>query len=314
MIKNLAAYNSWQKSNLDRVTNKYSKKILDVFNLKISVVRSNIISSLNSGRKTISSFDLNIDGALKKIVIEHLRQSTKTSVSSGIREVTPDNKLSTWHEHNINVPVEETFVSLAEVQLRDDILSQIERVIYKNNIKNINNTVNLIKKRYLYNVKSAYTVLANSFFRDDDGQTTQDFSKEIIKAIFNRTNSHTEMIVRTETTRYFNDARIAYFQIKTNVDFVQIMAVTDGRISKICECRDGFVIPISKAGLKKYRPPFHPNCRSIQSPLLSTIKSNRDEINSNLGADFGTVHSELTDIDFKGRKKYYEDEFTRKWE
>jgi len=64
-----------------------------------------------------------------------------------------------------------------------------------------------------------------------------------------------------------------------------LTAVTDGRISNICESRHGYVVEIGKAWLKKYMPAFHPHCRTIQRPLFSSLPSNKVQIDKGLEMD-----------------------------
>ena len=302
MISNLANYNDWKRGTLDRVTNKHNAEMLKLFATHLRSLKPVMAQALDAGMTTFHFDEVVIAAQLEKILNRHLRDTVYVAVSDGMREVSPDKKLSTWINWPVWYPVEKTFVELAERKQRDSIFKFTVDKVSKLNRKNIADIIQIEKQRYLKNIKSIFGQLAEEYYGGRDESTTAEVVKDVIARIFDKTKSQTERIFRTETTRYFNDARIAYFNENTDVDFVQLMAITDGRISNICESRDKYVIPLAQAGNKKFKPPFHPNCRTIQSPLVTYLKSNADKVRNNLGSEFGLVHSDTSDKDFQGQR------------
>lgn len=308
MIANLAAYNAWKRATLDRVSAKYRAFFLRVFREHLKRIEPDIVRALENGQTDINVNAAGIGESLERVLREHFRFTVKVGVSDGIREITPDKKLSTWTEWPWSMPVEETFVSLAERKQRDQFFNDVLKKIRKQYGSVFTEIINLEKERYLKNLKTIFKTIADDYYKNDDSGYTKDIAKDVISRVFDKTKTQAEMIFRTQTTDYFNEARYAYFSQGTDVDFLQIFAVTDGRISDICENRHLYVIPISYGQQKRFKPPFHPNCRTIISPLISYLKSDAEEIRHNLGTEFGTVQvekkqkGEVVYVDFVGRR------------
>ena len=302
MINNLSIYNQWKKNTLDRMTGKSVSRIDSIFRLHLDQLRPFIERALNDRADSINPHDNGLDDLIEKILVQHQHETVYVGVSDGIREVTPEKKLSTWLNYPINMPVENTFIDLASNKQRNSIGRVIFEKLNKDNRGSLKDTKKAMKKYYLDSIKSVFRDIAKGFYGDEDNTDTAATVKEIISKAFRANQTRSEAIFRTETTRYFNDARSEYFKKNTTVDFVQLFAVTDGRTSAICESRDMYVIPIGKSGQKKYKPPFHVNCRTIQSPLHTDIKSHAEEVRRNLGSEFGKVKSETSGIEFIGRR------------
>lgn len=307
MIQNLAAYNAWQRSTLDRTAARYRLAFVRVFANHLASLGYQMEKALKARHNTISvSFDKLPD--LEKVLMMHAQHTIKVGVSNGYREITPEKKLSTWTQWPAHIPCEDTFtahnpVALAEKKKRDGYADQIYKKLRQRAKSIVGKQIDLERARYLKNVESVFKNLADAFYKNPEDDTTEDIIKRVIKTVFDKTTAQAETIFRTETTRYFNDARIEYFQDATEVDFIQLVAVTDGRVSAICESRDMYVVPIGQAGQKKFKPPFHPNCRTIQSPLDTDLKSDAEEVRKNLGAEFGAVKSETSDKTFTGHRQ-----------
>ena len=302
MISNLSAYNAWKRSTLDRLSGKYKSRMALVLNNQVDVWAPQMRDALTAGRLTFSMPDLHLKQDLSSVFLNHQHDAVYIAISDGIREMSPKQKLSSWEKWPVDYPVEATFTNLAEKKQRDDIAAKVFKRIRKKNHSYLGTIIDLEIERYKRNVTAVFQGIAEQYFKDPENTTPRDVFTDLISRIFQKNESQSEMIFRTETTRYFNDARLAYFKENTDVDFVQIVAVTDGRISNICEARDGYVIPIAHAQEKKYRPPFHPNCRSVQSPLDTDISSDAETVKRNLGSEFGVVHSSTSDKDFRGAR------------
>lgn len=263
-----------------------------------------------------TKFELNPELLMKQLAAIHRRHQRDViwvAVSDGMREVSPEKKLSTWEAWPYWYPVEQTFVNLAERKKRDKISQFIWEKMGKRSRREIDELVDRQAKGYLRAVRLIFGRVATDFFKDPDSRTDKDVIRESLKEIFKTSNSHAEMIFRTETTRYFNDARIDYFKENTEVDFMQLIAITDSRVSDICESRDFYVLPIGKSGDRKFKPPFHPNCRTVLSPLISSVKSHLKEIERNLGDEFGRIHSDTSNKDFTGRRRASSVQIPKGW-
>lgn len=74
-------------------------------------------------------------------------------------------------------------------------------------------------------------------------------------------------IVETETTRYYNDTRLAFYATVDTVVGFLFVAVRDHATTKWCRSRNGVVFAAHSAELRKNTPPCHYNCRSELLPL-----------------------------------------------
>jgi SPP1 gp7 family putative phage head morphogenesis protein len=303
LIRNLAKYNAWKRTTLDRLSSKFTVRMRIVLDQHAKTLEPFLRAALEAGAQSFNIPDLFLKQQLIDIFLHHQHDAVYVAISDGIREMSPKKKLSTWEKWPYDYPVEATFTSLAERKERDSIASKVFKSIRKRNNKIIGDLIDLEVERYKRNVRSVFHAVADQYFKDPENTAPKGVFVDLLGRIFNKNEVQATAVFRTETTRYFNDARIAYFQDNTDVDFVQIVAVTDGRISNICESRDGYVIPIDRANEKQFRPPFHINCRSVQSPLDTDLKSDLEIVRSSLGSEFGKVHSETSDRDFTGRRQ-----------
>ena len=309
MIRDLAAYNAWKRSTLDRLTSKYAKELATLWQKRFEKIEGKLIEAVESGADTFAPDTRGLEQQIMAILKKHRYQTIYVSVSDGIREVTPDKKLSTWENWPYWHPVEDTFITLNDKRQRKKIFDFIIDKIGDARIDQ-ERIMRFQKKMYLDLVSRIFKRVSKSYFHDEKVKESRENVIERLQESVQReshyfenvTRNHAEMVFRTETTRYFNEARVAYFEHSTEVDFIQLVAITDGRVSDICESRDGYVVPLKKAGDKKYKPPFHPNCRTVQSPLTTDVKADAEEVRRNLGSEFGKVHSDTSDADFIGKR------------
>ena len=72
-------------------------------------------------------------------------------------------------------------------------------------------------------------------------------------------------LVRTAINHTTNQAREAFWQENQDgLSGLRWTAVLDSRTSIICSSRDGMIFPVGEGP----RPPAHPNCRSIMTPVI----------------------------------------------
>jgi SPP1 gp7 family putative phage head morphogenesis protein len=76
-----------------------------------------------------------------------------------------------------------------------------------------------------------------------------------------------ETLVRTHVNHVANQSRQALYSANSDiVDKLRWTATLDGRTSAICQARDGRTFPLDSGP----RPPAHPNCRSIMTPVMKS--------------------------------------------
>lgn len=313
MTKELAAYNAWKRSTLDRMASKYRRAFAKIIARHLQSYQNRILEALVNETDLPDFDDHKIELEVLELFEKHMSDVVRVGVSDGIREVTPEQKLSTWMQFPYNYPVEDTFIELKEKQGRDKMVNSIYRRISKKFPKLRRRLVRDAIGSYRKNLIDVFKIAAREYYEDEDTEATSDTVRSVISRVFQKSDNQAEMIFRTETTRYFNEARVGYFRHNTVVDFVRIVAITDGRTSDICESRDNYVVPISKADQKIYKPPFHPNCRSVQSPLITSVSRHADIVEKNLGIEFGTIESQTSGKTFKGKRAEPNVDLPRGW-
>jgi|TARA_Y100000310_G_scaffold160700_1_gene160547 SPP1 gp7 family putative phage head morphogenesis protein len=101
-----------------------------------------------------------------------------------------------------------------------------------------------------------------------EGNTLQQIVRRFRDAE-NVTRRSAETLVRTHVNHVGNQARQALYEANSDiVDQLRWTATLDGRTSHICRSRDGQVYELDEGP----RPPAHPNCRSIMTPVLKPWK------------------------------------------
>jgi len=236
------------------------------------------IDALEDGQRSIEPDLRGLQPRAARVFEDHRDRVIHVGVSDGIQEVSPEHKLGLWESFPLTMPVEDT-LSVDLAHKRDRLVRDIQKKTISENTYKINDLVDSLFERYLKSLKISYQYVARDWLRGEGDE------KDVLKALkdtFMRTDYEAERIFRTETTNYFNESRQSYFKDNTSVDYMELYAVTDGRISKICEDRHEAVVTISEASLKKYMPAFHPHCRTIQRPLLSYLSSDRRIIDRGL--------------------------------
>ena len=263
-------YNIHKRKTLDRLTGNYTRRAMLVIQKYQAKQASKIAAALNSGSAYKPQGNtLALD--LAKILKKHAKHVIKADVSDGMRESSPK-KLKKWHEYQIDMPIELTFVDLDEKKERDMLTKKVEKEVMPKGIDPFKSIISFTKQQQLKYLTDTYKSAAKDWLK---GESTVREVKKALTETLGKSQSSIDRIFRTETTKHFNNSRLEYFAETKLVEFIMIFGVTDGRISGICESRHGFVLPFEDAKKKKYLPPFHPNCRSIQMPLDLKLKRDR---------------------------------------
>lgn len=264
----LQRYNTHKRFTLDRITANYTARgVMEMREFYASLVEE-FFESLESGKSSIKVNKSSIP-SIENLLESHFKKVVKVGVSDGYREVSPHKELGSWLNYNIYQPIEDTFsVSLAKT--RDTLADRIAKDIGAQKKAAFLDIIGFTKDQSLENLKKTYEFLSKDW---REGKSSIKEVKEALQRTLVKEDASINRTFRTETTRWFNESRREYFVNETSVSHVQIFAVTDGRTSEICETRNGFVIPIGLAHFKRYMPPFHPNCRTVQRGLIKGLSS-----------------------------------------
>lgn len=283
-MTDLALYNVHKRQTLDRVSGKYAFRAREVLRKATQRDLDDFVAAVR--RRTEFQPDVEaLDRALQALFKDHQRDVIHVAISDGIQEVSPEQDLDAWARFPLAVPVELTLTAeLAQKRntLAEDYLAKNRQTLNKSIADFVTNTVS----EYLRNIRKAYTKAAFEWI-DQDNDESPDIGDVVstLKTALRKTDNYAQMVFTTETTNYFNESRHTYFADNTQVDYMQLYAVTDGRVSEICETRHKFVMTIARAKFKQYMPAFHPHCRTIQRPLISALKSHLTIIEAGLKMD-----------------------------
>lgn len=100
-----------------------------------------------------------------------------------------------------------------------------------------------------------------------NGDTTAQIVSRIMgrRGTFSASRAAAERLVRTAVNHTTNQAREVLFAENSDaLEGLRWTAVLDSRTSIICSSRDGEIFPVGEGP----RPPAHPNCRSIMTPVV----------------------------------------------
>lgn len=271
-------YNVHKRSTLDRLTQAYQFRMRELIRKHIQDTLQEFVDALDRDDPSMEPDTIGIIDSMARIFESHRDKVIHVGVSDGIQEVSPEHRLNAWDDFPLEMPVEET-LSVDLASKRDALVKGIKRQTIAANTYKISDLVNSVLDSYLFNIRKTYRKVAKNWMIGES--SIEDVTSALGDAL-KKTDSESERIFRTETTNYFNESRHEYFSENTGVDYMQLYAVTDFRLSKICEDRHEAVVTISEARLKKYMPAFHPHCRTIQRPLISALPSHKALIDKGL--------------------------------
>lgn len=229
--------------------NKWNRKMADYF---ISITPK-IIKSLEETNTIQVDFDVS------RIILDHAFDVMATAfrVAQGGKEVKePVTQLSQMPR------------SLKELRRLYDFWRKKHSLP-----KKMKDQADKIKKAYLKRVQSVWRDYSMDF-RVGDEATQKDVVKKIQKAAdFGYARAKTT--VNTETTNYYNDARISFYNQSDDVTHYLAVAVRDFATTKWCtpktiqgkRGRHGLVYRKGSEMIRKEHPAFHWNCRTEFLPL-----------------------------------------------
>lgn len=261
------SYNVHKRKTIERITKGNTKKLYLLISNYAEENAKSILEDLEAGRSV--KIDQNkIISKVSKVLESHIDNTIDIGIADGMQEISKDHKLNNFLNFPLYFPVEQT-LTLAQKKDKDKIFKKVFKKFAKEKGSVIKELALGFTKMQLKTFASVFESLAKDWVA---GNSTIKDVKQAIQKEFLKTYSQAERIFRTETTRWFNKSRAEYFSSETMVDYYQIFAITDGRVSKICESRHGFVFKNNTSNLQRFTPPFHPNCRTVLKPLISKLK------------------------------------------
>lgn len=269
----LELYNAHKRRTLDRLSHKYQLRVREVVRRELDAQASTIRQALDSAAHSFTPPTGRLRSEIERVFEKHRDDVIRVGVSDGIQEISPDKKLNLWMNHPLAMPVEDT-LTRALATKRNAITPKIAKAVETKTATKIGDLVDAQLKAYLKSVKDTYRKFAADWLDGKEGFSIRDVL-DALSGTLRKTDFEAAKIFRTETTSYFNQSRYHYFSENTDADYIELFAVTDGRISDICKSRHGFVVEMAKAHFKQYMPPFHPYCRTIQRALISYLPTHK---------------------------------------
>lgn len=123
----------------------------------------------------------------------------------------------------------------------------------------------IIKRKFLEKIQEAWKRTGDDFLSGD--VATQEIAINYIQQEAQVVYSRAKMIVETETTRYYNQARREVYDQSPDVTHYLFMAIRDHRTTEWCKDRHGLVYMKGDPLLDEETPPIHWYCRSEMLPL-----------------------------------------------
>lgn len=135
-----------------------------------------------------------------------------------------------------------------------------------------------LKKEYIKRVQSVWEKKAEDF--REGREFTQEKVSDALKQAAAVPKARAQTIAATETTRYYNQARIERYGSSPDFTHFLFLALRDHRTTSWCKDRHGLVYEKGSSLLEDETPPIHWNCRSevvALSPLNPKHKTMIDD-------------------------------------
>lgn len=124
-----------------------------------------------------------------------------------------------------------------------------------------------IKQAYIKRCQSVWEKYGKEF-REGEVYSRGSVTR-ILRQKGDMARARANMIVQTETTYYYNNARRQVYDASSDVSHYLFVAIRDKATTKWCRTRQGLVYAKGDPLLKQETPPCHWNCRSEILPLTA---------------------------------------------
>jgi SPP1 gp7 family putative phage head morphogenesis protein len=122
-----------------------------------------------------------------------------------------------------------------------------------------------LKEDYLKKIKAYWKKNSEDFLSGESYNQDQAFKKLTEDLELGESRANT--IIRTETTRYYNEVRKEFYDQVPSVTHYLLVCIRDYRTTQWCKDRDGLVYKKGSKFSWEIPPPCHWNCRSEILPL-----------------------------------------------
>lgn len=122
-----------------------------------------------------------------------------------------------------------------------------------------------LKKEYLEKINKYWRKHADSFIEGEVYTQEEAFKK--LTDDLNLGEARAQTIIRTETTRYYNEVRKEFYDQIPDVTHYLFISIRDKRTTPYCKQRDGLIYKKNSKYSWEIPPPCHYNCRSEILPL-----------------------------------------------
>jgi SPP1 gp7 family putative phage head morphogenesis protein len=192
-------------------------------------------------------------GTIQSMIIDFLNEHAKESIEKGLKDtynpIKSETKLAKFDVRR----------SLWDLQRRWDKV-RARKIFKRNEVM-----AKKIKDQYLKKCQSVWDRKSRDFRAGNEFD--QQEAKRIITEASGGVRSRGNMIVETETTRYYNQARKSYFDSSPDVGYYLFLAIMDQATTKWCSTRHKIIYEKDDPVTKRETPPIHWNCRSEMVPL-----------------------------------------------
>lgn len=193
------------------------------------------------------------ESEVESLILGFLNDHAKASIEKGLLDIyNPIDSKARLKKFDVRR-------SLWDLQQRWD--KARAKKIYKFNEK----MTKKIRDQYLKKCQSVWDRASQDF---RTGETfNQENAKKVITEASRGVYSRGNMIVETETTRYYNQARKSYFDSSPDVGYYLFLAIMDRATTKWCSTRHRIIYKKDDDVTTRETPPIHWNCRSEMVPL-----------------------------------------------
>ena len=132
--------------------------------------------------------------------------------------------------------------------------------------------VDRLRRGYLRKLKQRFNEVVPRLLT---GKASPEEVKSELAKTWEASRARVENIFRTETTKYFTETQLSYFNGEPGIIGYLFDSGRDSGRSGWCKSRHGLIYRPGTALLRENKPPCHWNCRSHLVPLVDTEHNRR---------------------------------------
>lgn len=124
-----------------------------------------------------------------------------------------------------------------------------------------------LKRQYLAKLSKAFKEIMPMI---DKGLISPQNAKRAMMSVWEASKPRVETIFRTETTKYFSETQVKFFEGDPEIIGFLFDSIKDVARTEICHTRHGLIYRPGTKLLNENKPPCHYNCRSHLIALANT--------------------------------------------